>query len=383
MKNGIKYILVNVYIFACRMVFGIKKDRVLFDSFGGKSYSDNTRAVSEALHKYNPNLEIVWRFKDPESKKRLIPEYIKTISSKRTSAIKAFATSGCIITNCVFPNYIKSKKQFFIQLWHGDRSFKKILYDIDGFEKNHFCPESTSGYCDLMISGSEFCDKQFRSAFRYPGEIITVGSPRDDVLVNGNPERAEYARKTLGVDKDKKLLLYAPTFRDVNAHGEVQQKQEIDLEKTLDVLEEKYGGEWVCLVRSHPVAGGIGGFAESERLLEVSKYEDMADLLLISDMLITDYSSSATDFTLQNRPVIIFQPDLKDYTENSRNLCFNMEDTPYMVAHSQEELEEIILELTDEKIKENCKQLADFYGTVETGKSAEETAKRICEWLNK
>jgi CDP-glycerol glycerophosphotransferase len=106
----------------------------------------------------------------------------------------------------------------------------------------------------------------------------------------------------------------------------------------------------------------------------------MADLLLVSDMLITDFSSSAGDFALMNKPVILFQSDKEDYIENSRQLYFSMDSTPYFIAETQDELESIVSGLTDEAVSENCQAILNFYGAYETGKASEVIANRIIEW---
>jgi CDP-glycerol glycerophosphotransferase len=108
----------------------------------------------------------------------------------------------------------------------------------------------------------------------------------------------------------------------------------------------------------------------------------MADLLLVSDALITDFSSSAGDYALLNRPLILFQSDYDEYVEKDRGFYFDMNDSPYFIAKNQEELEVIIAKLTEDKVKENCKEILDFYGTCETGKSSEVIANRIIDWMN-
>ena len=103
----------------------------------------------------------------------------------------------------------------------------------------------------------------------------------------------------------------------------------------------------------------------------------MADLLLISDMLITDYSSSAGDFALLKRPLVLFQSDIKEYIKYDRSFYFNMEDSPYYIAENQQELEDIINELDEKKAKENCEKILEFYETNETGHAAETIAEII------
>ena len=376
----IKGLLLDVYYFLCRVIFGYQ-DAVVFESFGGKMYGDNCKPVSEELHKLNPKVKIVWFFKKPEDKKDIVPEYVTCISkSDKWGICKWSAISKVYVSNCVLPSTRKGKKQFFVQLWHGDRPIKKVIYDIEGTTWD--LGEEKDGYCNLAVAGSEFGVRQYRSAFRYNGEVINFGSPRNDCLVNFDPERAKEIKKNLNISEDIKVLLYAPTLRDPNwVSHTMQEKQDIDLYATLKVLEEKTGSPWICLTRSHPAVIDLGGIVFDDKIINATNYEDMADLLIISDMVITDYSTSASDYVISNRPAILYQSDIEDYMKNSRSIHFNMDETPYLIAKNQSELEELILGLTEEKIIENCKAVLDFYGANETGRSAFETAKRINAWI--
>ena len=109
----------------------------------------------------------------------------------------------------------------------------------------------------------------------------------------------------------------------------------------------------------------------------------MTDLLLISDCLITDYSSCAGDFALLRRPLFLFQDDIEQYQEKDRDFYFNMDESPYLAAHSQKELEEIIDRTSLEEAAKNCEEVLTFYGTKETGYAAETVAKRIVDFCNK
>ena len=382
-KQKLKKFLVDSYVILCRLIFGMK-NRALFISFLGTSYSDNPKALSEKLHELAPDIEIVWLFKKPEEKKGVVPEYVKCVAiDDKFEVMKLMATSKCIVNNCALAGFKKNKKQFLIQLWHGDRAFKKVLYDSSFAGEDYFVWEAIDGFCDLAVSGSKYGDMQYRSAFRYNGEILTIGTPRDDILLNYTEDKVLSIKKSLNIPENKKIVLYAPTLRRKNASDKsLQPKQSIDLERTLHKFSEAFGGDWVMLVRAHPSVSGIGGFDENDNLKEVSSYEDMADLLLVSDALITDFSSSAGDYALLNRPLILFQSDYDEYVEKDRGFYFDMDDSPYFIAKNQEELEVIIAKLTEDKVKENCKEILDFYGTCETGKSSEVIANRIIDWMN-
>ena len=356
------------------------KDRVLFVSFDGRQYSDNPKAVSESLHKMYPEIEICWLLKNVSL--NVLPDYVKVIDARDIRELyKAYVLSKVVVTNFSFPNIPKHKDQYFVQLWHGDKAFKKIQYDNPFIEKNFYRPESMPGFCDICVSGSDYGEMQYRSALRYKGEILKVGIPRNDRLININKQEVQNIKLSLGIGLDTKILLYAPTIRKDSLGGmEVKDFQVI---RTLDVLEKKYGCQWICLMRSHPGVRTLTGVDFTDKVIDVCSYGDMADLLLVSDMLVTDYSSCAGDFALLGRPIILFQSDLNEYTEKERTLYFEVKDSPYMVANNQEELEKLILELNDDLILENCKDILEFYHNYETGQASKAVVDLIFGHLHK
>lgn len=378
---SIKKALLNGYVRTCRLLRGIDRNKVLFVSFGGKSYSDNPKAVSEALHEIAPELDILWLFQNPESKKGVVPDYVRVASAKSLKQYyREIATCAVMVNNYSFPEIPKGK-QLFIQTWHGDRAFKKVLYDSPFVSERFRVSEARDGYCDLAVAGSDYGERQFRSAFHYTGTVLKIGTPRDDLLISPPQSRISAIKRQLGIPETTNALLYAPTLRRKNQHdGTAQQIQEIDIERTLDSLEQTSGARWVCLMRSHPVVAGLGGYARSSKILDVSSYEDMADLLLISDLLITDYSSSAGDYALLGRPIILFQSDVKEYVEQDRSFYFEMEDSPYYIAHNQAELDDLIQALSRIDFSRNCREILTFYGTNETGRAARTVAELIRDY---
>lgn len=369
------------YMVIINKTLGVDEKKAVFISFLGKTYSDNPKAISETLYEISPDFKIIWLFNNPEEKKKIVSSYVKCVKTGSIEALNQLATAKFWVDN--FPKSIfhyKSRKQVYIQTWHGDRGFKKVLYEVRTLLPNGHYKEGDliePKNCNLAVSGSRYGDDVYRAAFGYNGEILKVGTPRNDLLLSVDKERVKYIKQTLNIPENKKILLYAPTFRDSN-RNELQDISNIDLIKTLICLEDKMGGEWVCLTRSHAASKGLRDIESDKSIIKnVSNYEDMADLLLISDFLITDYSTSAGDFVLLNRPVILFQYDINDYVKNDRQLHFDMSDSPYIIAETQEELFKRINELTDEMIIKNCKDILEFYGTVETG----EASKRVVEYM--
>lgn len=356
------------YMFLINKIFKVNKNKAVFKSFGGKSYSDNPKAISEKLKKMNPEYEIVWLFNNPEAKKNLVPYYVRTVKANSLKALWELATSKVWVDNFVKPIYLyKSKEQIYIQTWHGDRDFKRLFNDSPFASKERLVFESKN--CNLMVSGSDYGERKYKTAFKYCGEILKQGCPRNDVLVKNSWQDKYFIKKSLNLNNSN-MLLYAPTLR--------REASEIDLIKIIKALELKTCKNWICLIRAHSVVKGLTDiWNNSAKIIDCTHYEDMTELLLITDFLITDYSSSAGDFALLNKPIILYQPDRNEYIKKDRAFYFNMDDSPFMAAQSNEEVLEIIKNIKWEMVRDNCKQILDFYGTVETG----EASKKVVEYI--
>ncbi len=366
----------NAVMTCARLRHGIDKNLAVFSAFDSRSYNDNPRYISEALHALRPDAKIVWLFKDVEKAKRNyeIPPYVACLNSISREGVGMLARARIVVDNFNKRSYIRLKypDQFYIQTWHGDRAFKKVGYDNPG-QYDYLIEEHAS----LCIAGSDYGEMQFRSAFRYKGEVLKAGYPRNDILLRDDPAEEAAIRARLGMDADTRLLLYAPTFRDVQQRARQMQKASLDLLHVLDTLEKATGKAWKCLVRAHYMSRGISTDAESGRLVNVSAYPEMAELLKVSDALITDYSSCAGDFALTRRPIWLYQDDLEDYTSNNRALYFDMKDSPYWVASTPEQMDALIQETTPESARENCEAILRFYGECESGHAARRIAEII------
>jgi CDP-glycerol glycerophosphotransferase len=366
-----RMILCNVIIMFC----GIE-NKAVFQSFNGKQYSCNPRAISEELHRRQPDMKIVWLFRNPEEKKKIAPDYVHCLKIGTFKALYENLTAKFWVDNFEKPlDTIKRKEQVYIQTYHSDRCFKKKLYDSPFITKNTKFIESE--ICDLAISGSDFADKLFKTAFHYTGEIQKYGCPRNDILVRNDSEKAGAIKKQLNIEENTKILLYAPTMRrEASNKYALQPLGEIDLIATIKALEEKTAKEWVCLVRAHSAVKGLSGIpSDLVKIIDVTTYEDMCDMLLISDFLITDYSSSAGDFALLGRPIILFQADRDDYIKHDRTFYFDMDKSPYKIVQDQHGLVKMIENMDWDIIPQNCKEILSFFGTTETGRASEKVVE--------
>jgi len=378
----------KAYMFMCNKFLGVDENSVVFISFNGLSYSDNPRALSEKLHERQPQMEIIWLFLNPEEKKDLVPDYVKCVKENTFGALKVLATSKVWIDNFCKPLYTyKGKNQIYIQTWHGDRGFKKVLYNSAFLPKNFRLIENE--ICDAMVSGSDFGKSVHETAFRFEGLTLNNGTPRNDMLAKNDPEKKRYLnekiRPLLGIGPKVKIFLYAPTLRrEASETGGKQASDGIDLIQVLNILEDKFKEEWCCVVRAHSAVGGIEGIPEDyNKIKNGNLVEDMNDLLFITDFLITDYSSSAGDIALINKPIILFQSDREAYMDRDRAFYFDIDATPFIIVKNNTELIRELEKLEIHKIQDNCKAILDFYNTNETGESSEKIIEYFMDRIGK
>lgn len=358
---------------------GVDCNLVVFSAFECLSYCGNPRYVSEALHAAQPEVKIAWLFEDPEAAKKKfdIPDYVRVLDVNRLPGMAALARARVVVDNARkhFYLHFPGRNQVYVQTWHGDRGFKLCGYD------NPFNAVMLEENCDLVLAGSDFGVRLYHTAFHCKGEIAKVGSPRNDILIRNDPAECAAIRGRLGLDADCGALLYAPTYRDVERRANQAHRAHMDLHHVLDTLERTTGKPWKCLVRAHYLSCGISLEDDTGRLIRVTDYPEMAELLLVSDALLTDYSSSAGDFALLRRPIYLYQDDFRDFRDKNREFYFDMKDSHYWIATNPEELDRLIEATTPERARENCDAVLRFYGEAETGHATEYAVNYILSKL--
>ena len=369
----------KTYMYLCYVTRSRKEKSVFFASFRGQ-YSDSPRAISECLHRLAPDVKIVWMVKSQFRK--YVPDYVTIVPPTPRLALKAQAQASVWVMNYTYRKHLgvyKGSDNFYIQTWHGDRGLKTIGY-LTGHSNGKNYNGNDLSHCDLFLAASDYGVKKARRGLLYEGEFIVEGLPRNDKLVNISKykDEADKVRKSLGIFDGVKVLLYAPTYRD----EERSQQCAIDIDQTLTNLEAN-GEKWICLVRSHSQTKEISMDSGSAAYLDVSSYSDMADLLLIADLLLTDYSSCAGDFLLTGRPMILVHFDRNNYESQGRPLMVDPEEAGYLVARTQSELNQILSELYSYDHQAIADKVNRYYGTKETGHASEAVAKRILQVLKK
>lgn len=334
----------------CFTVFGllpIKKNRVVCENVWG--YGDNPKNIALALRKAYPGLEII--FAAGGKKRSKAPKGIKLVTSGSIRAVFYLATARVWVDCNHKPYYVKKRPgQFYMQTWHGSLPLKKIEADATGLSGQYLKEAAyDTGLADVFLSNSEFCNEIYRRAFGYKGRIEVTGSPRLDNLLGGADRkkdresalRGEETRKSriierLGISGEKKIALYAPTFRGGGADaGPVDA---FDPVSVCAALGERFGKEFIMLVRLHPLAVSHGcTVGNTGNVLDVSSYPDIYELMEAADVLITDYSNTMFEFSYTGKPCFLFAPDSERYN-NERGMYFEYDKLPFPIARTVGEL---------------------------------------------
>lgn len=361
--------ILSIYTKLYSITHKVKK-RILFSSYGGAQYSDSPRVICEKMHEMYPDYELIWMFENPDEK--VVPKYVIKVARKSLKYYEMMATCCAYVTNeDLKEGQFKRKGQYFVQCWHADRPLKKILYEIEDYN----LIVADEYLTDLCVSASDFGDSMYERAFRYKGKILSNGMPRNDILFNYTSKQIEMIRKKLGINEEKKVLLFAPTFRDNMLKN--FQKISVDIERAMRILNERQ--DWICLMRAHTGVKEFDFKCDGERYIDVTEYDEIGELFLISDCLITDYSSCATDFILLKRPTILATFDLDEYIENCRELIDGFDNMGFVIAKNQEQLNSLLENYDTIDGVEEYKKVADFFGIHESGNSA----CQICELIHR
>ena len=320
------------------------RDRVVFASGHTIRLGGTLKALHDDLMRRDPNAETV--------------VLVRTSAAARTSkldtlvfALRAeyyLATSSVfVVDDYFFPLYvIRLKPQTtVIQTWHASGAFKKIGYSV--VDKTFGASPSLvrqvrihSNYTYCLIA-SQSAVPAYAEAFGQPAErFVSLGIPRTDVFFDpAFAARARAIRRKYGIPAKKKAILYAPTFRGDSKHSATYH-DELDLHE----LQAACGDQYVLLLRLHPFVAAEVDLDESlsEFVVDVSRHADINELMLVSDILVTDYSSTIYEFSLLGRPMAFFAPDFEAY-QTERGFYFDYESgVPGPVFTTTRELAEYL-----------------------------------------
>lgn len=379
----------NLKIMKCLLrnlfrIFPVHNNKIVFDSYYGKGYGDNPKYIAEEILRQKLNCKLVWLKNTPT----VIKDRIKAVSYYSIRFYYELATARIIIVNCKggITQFIKKKKnQILLQTWHGDFPLKYIEKEAEDMLNIHYIKASKadSKITDAIVSGNPYFSKILQESFWLSDncEILEYGVPRNDMYFKGENFRNQLKLK-YGFSLKDRILLYAPTFRDdidTSCYN-------IDFEKLKTVLYSLDNSKWKIIIRLHPnIAEKSDLFAYNSDIINGTCYSDPQELCMISDCLITDYSSIMSDFMLTNKPVFLYTPDIEKYTnqKSGRGLRDIFYKLPFALCRSQEELDDSIKNFEKETYLAKIKVfMQDYYKSFDNGKASERVVNYLAAKTN-
>jgi len=383
-KKKMKKIVILLYRVEMK-ILPVNKKIIVFESNMGRNYTGNPKAVYEEMVRAGLDKEyrcyvILDNINTP------IPGNAKKLRRTRVKYFFLMGIAGIWVSDSRMPKYIKKREGVhYIQTWHGT-PLKKLALDMDSvnmagdtnierYKKNFY--DNTRTW-DYLLSQNSYSTEIFKRAFAFDKKVLEIGYPRNDILFYGNNE--EYIKgikQKLGLPEDKKILLYAPTWRDNEYYekGSYKFSNAMDFDK----LMEELGEEYVCIVKYHYlVKESLDWSPYKGFVYEFNMCEDIAMLYLAADMLITDYSSVMFDYSLLKRPMLFFTYDLENYKDNLRGFYFNfLEEAPGPVVRTTEELIDSILYYKEDTYRDKCEAFYKKYNHADNGKASEAVVELI------
>jgi CDP-glycerol glycerophosphotransferase len=298
-------------------IFIRKSERlILINSFAGKKFDDSPRAIYEYIKSERSfdNYDIIWAFDEPSK----YPG-IKSVKNDTFAYFITALRAKYWITNSSIERGLKfkSKDTIYINTWHGS-PLKKMGIDAPKSSMVY----KTSKY-DYLYVQSSYDASVFTRAFGQPEEtIFNVGLPRNDELTSVDEKRVMNIRKKLNIPKNKKVILYAPTFREYSRDSDgYYSRPPLDL----SLWKEKLGDKYVILFRAHYEVTKYMNIEDDNFILNVTDYGYLNDLLVIADILVSDYSSMIFDYSILQRPIYCYLYDLAEYTKK-RGMYLNIKN---------------------------------------------------------
>ena len=350
------------------------ENAVFLESFYGQTAACNPAGIARMLRKIRPDVTRYWSVVDgsvaiPDGDIRLIEgsrEWWRVRGSARV----------LIVNDWLRKRYRRGPHQHVLQTWHGTM-LKRLALDRPRVGlRTRIAIRRESARWDALLTQNTYSSRIFASAYDFDRPTWDEGYPRNDRLVTGVD--ADRIRRAIGIPDDARVVLYAPTWRD----DRTEMVDYLDLTRFASEL----GDEYVLLVRGHSRTLRYGRDVEGSRLIDVTSYPKITELLEVSDVLVTDYSSVMFDFAATARPIVFFTPDLAHYSADLRGFYFDLlAEAPGPIARTREELLDAIADIdtSHERYRQQASRWRERFTPLDDGRAGERVVRRMIDagWL--
>jgi CDP-glycerol glycerophosphotransferase len=296
--------------------------RFVYNAFYGR-YSDSPRAIYERLLERGGDHEHIWLA--AADHQHGFSAQTSTVAFGSAEGVAALESADVIVSNTFNDvEWTKAPGAVYLQTWHGT-PLKRIHHDIFAVSTPGDLLERLDRDVvrwDYLVSPNRASTERLRNAFRFPGDVLETGYPRNDLLLAPDREqRRADVRAQLGLADHTTAVLYTPTWRDDDYFAEDQ--ADITLALDGEHFAARMGEDWCLLPRLHYYMSGRMAPLQGPGVRDVSFYPDIRDLYLAADVMVTDYSSTMFDFAITGKPMIFYAYDLPRYRDSLRGLYFD------------------------------------------------------------
>ena len=363
------------------VVMPIKRNRVCFYLHQRKGYTCNLKYITEQLLKeYGNRAEIVWITKYPATCSSLVKRGIRVVKYGTFAHWYYQFTSKVVVVNDAFPeSVLLRRRQFTINTWHASMNYKKIgpasVKFVNDIARKVFMIRNKQP--QMYVSGSAYFTEDTSRSFGFDKKVfVPFGMPRNDIFFRDPAPVTQKVKKRYALPSGCKLVLYAPTFRD----GYKEDIFGIDFGRLTEALRRRFGGEWKVLYRKHYFVNAKDVILD-RNTYDVSDYDDMNELLVAADVLISDYSSCLWDFSITKRPSFVYATDIDKYHSDDRDFSYPLEKWPYPIARNNDELEAAILSFDTADYAAKVEEHHRDGGIYDDGHASERVADVIVKQL--
>lgn len=376
-KKMLKLFILGWYRILCTLL-PVRSNVVVFMNNLGRSFGGNPKSIYDEMRRSGLT-EQYQCYVLLEDTSIAFEGGIHPVKISRLQYYYVLSIAGFIISDTRLPNYIKKrKKATYLQTWHGT-PLKKLALDMticqmaggESVEEYHKEFKKNSSTWDYLISQNSFSSEVFKRAFHFQGQMLEIGYPRNDILFQKNNEvDIKTLKEKYQLPFDKKVILYAPTWRDNSYYDNASYKMDAPLD--YDELYNQLSKEYVILIKYHYMVKERLDFSRYHGFYQVMDASyDISELYLVSDLLVTDYSSVMFDYSLLKRPMIFYVYDLQEYEEELRGFYFDFVKTaPGPLVMTTKELADRIQNTDFSQYQQKYQEFQAKYHSFEHGDAA-------------
>ncbi len=356
-------------------LFPINKNKIVFYNFKGNGFGDNPKYLANELLKHK-KYKLIWFVKNLKTE---MPNGIKKVKYGSLSALFHMITARLWIDNVRTnpkPTF-KRKNQYYLQTWHGSLPYKAMEKDVE----NTLSPEyvktakADGKMCNFLLSNCKMMTDIYKRTFWFDGKMLEFGLPRHEALLNTDKTVIEDFKRKYNI-QNKKIVLYAPSFRnDKNFYNNLQ----FDNAKLVKTLNKKLKKDFVFCYRLHPNDKNMDSAKVFKGGINLTQESDSQLVLSACDVVISDYSSMLLDFVLTKKVALVFAPDYNEYMQHERNLYVDIKTSGIPFSDSFEGLIENINKFKNKQYQQKINEFLKKYDIFDCSNAS----KKIVDYLIK